>query len=201
RLLTLAAICAALSVTTCKDVIVTAVDPARIEITPANPVVQVAETVALAARVLSREGRPLQGRAVTWRVANEQVATIAASGTVNGVSKGSTCMHGQSGEAADSVMLAVEPQDPVVAVAPAALMFTGRRDGSNPDAQTVAITNTGGRTLEGLTVTVVYPGDQAGGRITTSLSAEAATARVTIGVNIGWRAAGTSTGDRKSIVE
>src|SRR5690606_37997875 len=36
RLLTLAAICAALSVTTCKDVNVTTVDPARIEITPAR---------------------------------------------------------------------------------------------------------------------------------------------------------------------
>lgn len=194
RLLTLAAICAALSVTTCKDVNVTAVDPARIEITPANPVVQVAETVALAARVLSREGRPLQGRAVTWRVANEQVATIDASGTVNGVSEGSTYVHAQSGEAADSVLLTVEPLDPVIAVAPAALMFTGRRGGSNPDAQTVAITNAGGRTLEGLTVTVVYPGNQAGGWITTSLSAEVAPATLTIGVNIGSLGQGTYTG-------
>jgi len=189
----MAALVAALATATCNDVSVTAVDVARIEISPTDPAVKVAEAVTLTARVLSQDGHALSGRAVTWRVTDEQIARIDGTGTVSGVSAGSTRVHAISSGVADSVLLTVEPLDPAIGLHPTALAFSGTRGAANPDAQVVEITNAGGRTLDGLTVSVVYPGGQAGGWVTTSLSGAVAPATLTVGVSTSSLAHGTYT--------
>src|SRR5690606_9404295 len=112
------------------------------------------ETLALTARVLSRDGRALAGRSITWRSTDELVADVDAAGVVSGVSAGSTYVHATSGDAADSVLFTVEPPDPSIALAQTSLAFTGMRGDADPDAQNVEITNAGGRTLDGLGATV-----------------------------------------------
>src|SRR5690606_2888341 len=189
-----AALVAALGTTTCNDVSVTAVDVARIEISPDAPVVQVAGTVTLTARVLSQEGRALSGRTVSWRATDGQNALVDANGTVSGIGTGSTHVHATSSGVADSVLVTVEPRDPRIGLEPAVLTFDAVRGEASPPVQGVEITNAGGGVLDGLAVTVTYPGGQAGGWITTELSGGVAPATLSVGVDGGALAPGTYSG-------
>lgn len=186
----LALVAVTLCVATCRDVNVTAVEPARIEITPDDPAVKVEETLTLSARVLSRDGRALPGRSIAWRSTNASVADVDAAGVVSGVTAGSTFIHATSGDASDSVLFTVEPPDPSIVLAPTSLAFTGMRGEPDPDALDVQITNAGGRVLDDLTATVAYAGGQTGGWLTAELSSGVAPATLTVAVAIGTLAPG-----------
>ena len=90
-----------------------------------------------------------------------------------------------------TVTFTVGPAQPVIGAAPASLAFTATQGGTNPASKNVQVTNTGGGTLSGLAVSVIYPGGEPAGWLSTSLSGTSAPATVTVNATVGSLAAGT----------
>ena len=76
-------------------------------------------------------------------------------------------------------------QGPLISVAPATVTFSAVAGGGNPAAKTVAISNTGGGTLSGLSSATTYAAGQPTGWLTATLSQTAAPAALTLQPNIG----------------
>lgn len=83
------------------------------------------------------------------------------------------------------------PPPPRLSVASTTLLFTVAVNGTNPPAQTVAIENTGGGTLSGLSLAFEYGNDQPTGWLAASLSKLTAPADLTLSVSRGALAAGS----------
>jgi uncharacterized protein YjdB len=95
-------------------VTVTAPAPvASVQVNPATASVVVGSAVTLAAVVKDAQGGVLTGRAVTWTSSNSGVATVSASGVVQGVAQGSSTItassEGMSGKSAITVTAAPPP--------------------------------------------------------------------------------------------
>jgi hypothetical protein len=75
------------------------VAPARIVIAETRAPIAAGGGIRLAASVLTREGTPLEGAAVTWSSDSPQIAAIDASGFVTGVAPGKALVRAQSGSA------------------------------------------------------------------------------------------------------
>ncbi len=82
---------------------------------------------------------------------------------------------------------------PAIALSSGSVTFTAVTGGSSPIAQTVAITNGGGGTLNGLAVGTVTYGAGASGWLAASISAATAPATVTLTPTLGSLAAGSYT--------
>ncbi len=67
---------ALVATSTCRDVEITTVDVGRIEILPADPSVQVNQSMQLTARVLSDDGDPLGGRTIEWTSLTPEIAGV-----------------------------------------------------------------------------------------------------------------------------
>ncbi len=88
-----------------------------------------------------------------------------------------------------TVTFTVGAAAPVIRAQPTSLTFSG----TTPASQPVQLTNTGGGTLSGLSVSVIYPGGQPSGWLSTSLSGTTAPATLTVSAAAGTLAAGTYT--------
>lgn len=77
-----------------------------VNVGPANPSVQVGQSVQLSATPVDDSGDPLP-RAVTWTSLNEAVATVSASGLVAGVAPGSASIRATSEGVNGSVTVTV----------------------------------------------------------------------------------------------
>lgn len=96
------------------------------------------------------------------------------------------------------VAAACGDDDPVtpsatIGVSPATVSFSGTQGEANPAAQTVAVTNTGGGTLSGLSATTTYTAGQPTGWLNASLSSTTAPATLTLTPTTGTLAPGTYT--------
>ncbi len=182
----------ALLTVTCRDVHVTAVDVARIEISPAAPSVEVAQTTPLVARVLSGGGRELQGRTVQWQTRDPSIATVSASGVVSGVAAGTTHIRAATEGVADSVSITVTPR-PQIQLAADDVQFSAVQGTASPAAQTVAVSNGGGGSLTGLSAAVSYDAGQPSGWLTATLAATTAPTMLTLAAATGSLPVGSHT--------
>ncbi len=121
---------------------------------------------------------------LTARVGNLPAGTYSASVRI-------ASSVAQNSPQTVSVTFTVGAALPAIVLDPTSLSFDAVRGGSNPAARTVAVRNGGGATLDGLAISVTYPGGQAGGWLTTSLSSPAAPASLTVGVVLGSLASGS----------
>jgi uncharacterized protein YjdB len=83
--------------------------PDTIEVAPANVTMRRGETRALAATVLDRNRRPIQGAAVIWASAVPAIAAVDGSGVVTGGAVGETGILARSGNARGTARVRVEP--------------------------------------------------------------------------------------------
>src|SRR6185437_5185532 len=76
-------------------------------------------------------------------------------------------------------------QGPLISVAPATVTFSAVTGSANPTAKTVAVSNTGGGTLSGLSTTTTYAAGKPTGWLAATLSPTTAPAALTLQPNIG----------------
>ena len=76
-------------------------------------------------------------------------------------------------------------QGPLISVAPATVTFSAVTGSANPTAKTVAVSNTGGGTLSGLSTATTYAAGQPTGWLAATLSPTTAPAALTLQPNIG----------------
>jgi hypothetical protein len=177
----------------CEQVDVTTVDAATVQVTPGSAAVHVGGTVSFSATVLSSEGIPLAGRAVTWSSQEPDVASVDASGTVRGIAPGTARIQASSEGASGFATVTVTAAQPVIAVAPSTLSFTANQGSGNPPPRTVAITEATGAPLSGLSAEIAYPIGQPAGWVSASLDRTTAPASLVVGVLTGSLAPGTYT--------
>src|SRR5688572_1489276 len=82
---------------------------------------------------------------------------------------------------------------PAIGVNPSTLSFSATKGGANPATKTAQLTNTGGGSLAGLSVSVTYPGQPNGWVPLTTHSGRSAPATLTVGVSTGALDPGTYT--------
>ncbi|QDG52671.1 tandem-95 repeat protein [Persicimonas caeni] len=91
------------------DVEVQLVPVARIELTPADPTVEVGSTVELTAQAFDAEDNELTGRQITWTSDDESIATIDSGGIVTGVAEGTVTITAEIGGETATVDVDVVP--------------------------------------------------------------------------------------------
>ncbi len=113
---------------------------------------------------------------IVWTSSNQSVATVLSTGFVTAVSPGTATITATVGsQSASSVVTVLAP--PAIGLASSSVAFSARAGSSNPAPQTVAITNAGPGTLQGLGIAEVrYGAGQPAGWLTASLSSATATA-------------------------
>jgi Rieske Fe-S protein len=85
----------------------------------------------------------------------------------------------------------VTPAPPALVLSQSALSFTTSTSGSAPPAQAIDLSNSGGGSITGLSLSLSYGTNQPSGWLAASLSALQAPAQLTVGVNRGTLAAGS----------
>jgi hypothetical protein len=99
---------------------------------------------------------------VSWLSTDVLVADIDDSGTVTGVSEGNVSVIASVGSVADTTFVTVAPP-PELAISKDSVGFDVMAGGADPAPDTVFVTNTGGLTLNGLSVdSIVYTGSTSG---------------------------------------
>lgn len=112
---------------------------------------------------------------VSWSSSNTSVATVVSTGFVTAVGAGSSVITAQTSAQTASTTVTV-PAPPAIAVAASTIAFTARAGAANPGARSIAITNSGPGTLQGLTVEEIrYAAGQPGAWLSATLSATSAT--------------------------
>jgi uncharacterized membrane protein len=89
-----------------------------------------------------------------------------------------------------TVVLDIVEPPPTIALAATDISFTANENGSDPAPRTVAITNSGGGTLTGVSSSITYVSGQPSGWLSASLSSTTAPATVTLQATTGSLAAG-----------
>ena len=91
---------------------VTTIPVSTVDVTPTSATILVNGTVQLTATPKDASGNPLTGRTVTWATSNAAVATVTASGLVDGVAAGSATItatsEGKTGQATITVTAATD---------------------------------------------------------------------------------------------
>ncbi len=170
---------------------VTPAPVARVSVTPQAPAVRAGETVTLAAAAADRHGQVLADRVVSWRSADEKLATVSAAGVVTGVAEGSVevtaSVEGQHAGVKVKVTPAavasvtIAPPEPIVAGEKSVLVaqvkdarghaLTGREVKWSSSSPAIAIANKDG------SVTGMAPGTA---RITAEVEGKSGTVQVTV---------------------
>jgi uncharacterized membrane protein len=113
-----------------------------------------------------------------------------AQGTYTAAVRVSSPMSIPSSETVTVVLDIVEPS-PSIALAATDISFTASENGPDPAPRTVAITNSGGGTLTGVSSSVTYVSGQPSGWLRASLSSTTAPATLTLQATTGSLAAST----------
>lgn len=156
----------------CEEVVVSAIDAARIDIAPSTATIALSQGVGLSATVLGAGGEVLSGRAISWTSLDEGVAAVDAAGRVTGTGIGTTTIRAVSGDATGSATITVTA-GPIISASPLEVSFTAIRNGATPGDRTVAIQNGGGGTLTGLAAAVSYADGAPTGWLTASIAGSA----------------------------
>jgi hypothetical protein len=157
--------------------------PSALAITPDAPVVRVGRAMQL--RVTGADGP------ITWTTSDAGIASVAA-GLVAGVAAGTATITAAVGTRSTDVQLTVT-RAPTIVLAANTITFASTEHGATPDAQTVAITNGGDESVDGLAVgTITYTGG-ASDWLSAAVSAETAPAELTLQPTTAALDAGTYT--------
>ncbi|MGH7445472.1 MAG: Ig-like domain-containing protein, partial [Longimicrobiales bacterium] len=176
----------------CREVDITAVDVARIEISPADASIHVDEVRRMTARVPSSNGDVLSGRTVEWTSLNPEFAAVSNTGDVTGITPGVAVIRASSDGVAGSAEVTVTPA-PAILLAPADIEFIAIQNGASPGDRTIAVTNSGSGTLAGLGVAISYAEGQPDGWLTASLTGTTAPTSLVLSADHGGLAAGSYT--------
>ncbi|MFN0100222.1 MAG: Ig-like domain-containing protein, partial [Gemmatimonadaceae bacterium] len=128
--------------------------------------------------------------AITWASTVPTVATVNTTGVITAVAAGQSYVRASAGEARDSVLVTVVAL-PVIGVAPASVSASALAGASAP-SQAIAVTNTGGSVLNGLSASITY-GPGATAWLTATLDQAAAPATLTVTASASALTAGTYT--------
>jgi formylglycine-generating enzyme required for sulfatase activity len=156
----------------------TPVEVETIQISGASGTLLVGESLQLHAERRSVTGKSLSARPVVWRSENAAVAEVSSTGLVTARQAGTATIVAESGGKRATVTVTVEAR-PAIGLMPMSLSFTASRGTALPSAQPVAVSNTGGGTLSGLTVGITYKTGGTGW-LTVSLNGTTAPAAVTV---------------------
>jgi len=169
-----------------------------IAITPATVVLPPGDSVTFGFRALDPLGDTIAGMPALFATRDTAVMRVAATGMGRAIAAGATYIVVTSGarssikDSARVTVAAVVP--PAIALSPGSLTILDTAGTSDPAAQTVSVTNSGGGTLGGLTVgTITYGVSQPTGWLTASLNAATAPTTLTLQLAKGTLAAGTYT--------
>lgn len=170
----------------CKEVRVSAVDVARLEIEPLASLM-VGDSANMNVRLLDAAGRALRGRTISWTSETPDVATIDSNGRVRGLRAGSTVISAVSEGASDDLLLMVAAR-PALIVDPLSVTLTARAGGPPPAATTVVVSATG--PVTGLSVTTRFTPGQPAGWLIASLTGNNTPALLTLNISTAGLAAG-----------
>ena len=133
----------------------TSVDTVRVA--PADTSITIGNSFTYRVTLKSGYNDVLTGRPLTYTSSNAAIATVSSTGVANGISAGTatitvTSLEGRGGTTrTGTAILRVQPR-PQIVVTPAALTFQTALLTPLPPAQTVAITNPGGGTVDPISV-------------------------------------------------
>lgn len=133
-------------------------------VAPALDTILVGQTLQLSDTVKDVTGQALTGRAVSWSTSNAAVATVSASGLVTGVaaSANPVTITATAVTHSGSASIVVEPP-PTMKLSADTIRFGATRNSAIPPSQSVTVMNSGGGTLQGLSVApVAYHGTSSG---------------------------------------
>ena len=156
----------------CEQVVVTTLDVDRVDVSPSTTFVRQAETARLNVTVLSRDGRTLSGRSVEWSSMNPGIATVDDAGMVRGVTPGQATIRALS-EGVPGTASVTVTAGPAISATPQEVDFAAVQNGASPGDRTVAVTNAGDGTLNGLSATIRYTAGQPSGWLSASMPATA----------------------------
>lgn len=149
--------------------------------TPAQTV-QSGSTIQLSATAWNASGTELAGKEFSWKSSDDAVATVSSTGILTTHRDGPVTItattENRSGHTV--VQITAAPVPPGIALSPASVAFSGTIGQGNPAAQTVNVTNGGGRALGGLSTTITYAPGQPTGWLTATLSSTTAPATVAL---------------------
>lgn len=165
------------AVSACRDISVSAVDVAQVELEPGSVALTVGESTTIDVRLLDARGRLVTGRQVSWASETPAVAAIDGSGRVTGLSPGSgvivATVEGVRAEAAVTISA-----KPAIIVDPSVVTFAAQENGLSPPAESVLVRADG--PLDGLSASIGHAPGRPSGWLTVRLSDDAAPASLTL---------------------
>ncbi len=141
---------------------------------------------------LDASGALLSSQPVNWTTTDPTVATVTSGGVVSGVAIGAALIIATLDKFADTSVVRVLPA-PTIQLTPDSLTFTGVAGSGALTDQTVAVDNSGGGTLTGLSVVSVTYSAGATGWATAALDQPAAPGTLTMSVSTTGLAVGSYT--------
>lgn len=144
--------------TSCDEVVVEPVPVSTVTVSPDAVTLDIGATRRFEATATDAAGNELP-RPTTWSTGNSAIATVDEEGLVTAMGEGTVTISATMGSARGTATVDVFP-GPVVALDPLFATLSARRGGPLSETADVAVTNTGGGSLTGLSTTVQY--DDAG---------------------------------------
>ncbi len=155
---------------------------ASVAIQPTSAQVAVGQTVQLQATALDSAGKPLSGRLFTWSSSDPTIATVDSSGLVSGVKVGTVAVRAaaqQDPTKSASAPITVTPP-PSIALSRTSVALRAIVAAPSPAGDSLAVTNSGGGLLSGLSASVAYAAGQPTGWLSASLGASTAPTTLTL---------------------
>src|SRR5688500_10759208 len=100
----------------CDESPVSLPEPAAVTVAAATMALAVGDVAPVAAQVVDRDGRVMQGQAVVFSTDNASVATVGTDGMVRGVAPGTANISAASGASSATVRITVTAASVAVAV-------------------------------------------------------------------------------------
>jgi len=177
----------------CEDVSVNVVDPAVVEVSPDEVTVFEGEEETVSVTVRSSAGDVLTGRSIQWSTDDPEVAVVSASGVVRGDGEGTTTLRARTGGVEGTATVTVLTR-PVIALSRSEVDFRVVSGEGDPPSEEVEVTNVGGGTLSGLSVSVETDDPEDSDWLSASLEGTAAPTVLTVDVSVGGRSPGVYEG-------
>ncbi|HSM37250.1 MAG TPA: fibronectin type III domain-containing protein [Longimicrobiales bacterium] len=149
-----------LTAASCDEVVVEPVPVADVTVTPGSVTLDVGATRRFQATATDVSGNRLP-RPVSWRSGNPAIATVDGEGLATAMGAGTVSIIATIGSTSGSASVQVSPT-PVVSLEPVFVTLTARRNGLISEGVDVAVSNAGGGTLTGISVTVDYDDNGSG---------------------------------------
>ena len=139
---------------------------ASVQVTPATPTIQVAQTVQLTATARDANNNILTGLPVTWGSDALPIATVSSTGLVAGIAQGTATITATIGGVDGTTLVTVTPAAPGVPATVTAVSVTSQNVVVNQlaTAPSVVVKDANGLVLSGITVDFAITGG--GGSVT-----------------------------------